>query len=257
MLTVKQLSKTFTQADGSQLRILDNLDFDVKTGEFVAILGHSGCGKTTFLKCLAGMESADSHPASTQTSLDSLTTGFVFQEARLLPWYSVEQNLQLAFKKTERHAPQTRERIQVALELVGLKNNLHCKPNQLSGGMAQRVAIARALCRQPDILFMDEPFSALDAMTRHKMQQELKRIRQQAHCAIVFITHDVEEAVTLADRIIVMDKGTFSHEYSATELTINDEKQLVQRIIQNSFQQQYDHNVNAHHGDLLCCQTQN
>ncbi len=231
MLSVNNLSKSFCHADGRQQHILNQLNFTVKAGEFVAILGKSGCGKTTFLKCLSGMSTFTS---GERIAAESLRSGYVFQEPRLLPWYNVEQNLQLAFNKKQRRSRETKIAIKKSLALTELSEYRSSYPDQLSGGLAQRAAISRALCRQPDILFMDEPFSALDALTRTNMQQELKRIQQQTGCAVVFITHDVNEAVNLADRILVMQSGHFSHEYFPQD-TAQDAAAISNTIITESF----------------------
>lgn len=233
MLSVTNLSKCFHHPQMGSSTVLDKLDLHIAAGEFVSVLGKSGCGKSTLLKCLAGMQQACSGAISTSSDL---ATGYVFQESRLLPWYTVEQNLQLAFAKPDRRSAQARSAIVQALELTGMSDKINCYPGQLSGGMAQRVAIARALCQKPKLLFMDEPFSALDALTRQNMQTELKRIHKQTRCSVVFITHDVREAVALSDRILVLEHGSFKHEYKV-DPNCMDRDQLTQTIIQHSFNQ--------------------
>ncbi|SON51170.1 ABC transporter ATP-binding protein [Vibrio tapetis] len=224
MLTIARLNKFFLNQQGQAESILHDINFELSQGEFVAIVGHSGSGKTTLLKCLAGLESCQSesfeyhHP---------ITTAVVFQEPRLLPHYSVEKNLRLAFAANRRNDQATDQCIHQQLSLVGLSDYADNFPSELSGGMAQRAAIARALCRKPDVLFMDEPFSALDIITRQTMQKELKTIHKTAQCSVIFITHDIQEAITLADRIVVMNKGRITEEFSGDTLS-NAEQRIVE-----------------------------
>lgn len=181
-----------------------NVSLTIHPGEFVCIVGGSGCGKTTLLRIVAGLET-DFEGA---VSLDacritgpSLERGVVFQEHRLLPWLTVRDNV--AFGKTGKHKTSS-PGISHYLDLVGLTDFAHAYPHQLSGGMSQRVAIARALAGRPEVLLLDEPFASLDALTRTRMQEELLRIWQAERTTVLLVTHDIEEAVFLADRVIIM-----------------------------------------------------
>lgn len=191
---------------GKPLQVLDANRFDVAPGEFVSILGPSGCGKTTLLRMIAGLEnnyngkiSLDGEPINTP----GLDRGIVFQEPRLLPWMCVTSNLEFAIPK-ERHKKQLVSQVQHLIHLVGLKGFEKAFPNQLSGGMAQRVALARALVNLPSLLLLDEPFGALDSRTRMTMQDELLRILHQERVTTLMVTHDVDEAAFLSDKIVIM-----------------------------------------------------
>lgn len=195
-----------------QLLALHDVQLTIDPGEFVCIVGGSGCGKTTLLRIIAGLE-ADFEGI---VSLDgrrvtgpNLDRGVVFQEHRLLPWLNVRDNV--AFGKTAKHKAAS-PGILHYLDLVGLTDFADAYPHQLSGGMSQRVAIARALAGRPEVLLLDEPFASLDALTRTRMQEELLRIWQAERTTVVLVTHDIEEAVFLADRIIIMSAqpGTVS-----------------------------------------------
>lgn len=205
-LQVNRLSKSF-RINGSTVTVLKDVEFDIAAGEFVVIVGASGSGKTTLLRILAGLEKGD---RGTVTVDGEPVTGvsseraMVFQEPRLLPWLTVEENIRFGLELQKRSGEDLRERTSEYLRLVGLENFRGAYPRQLSGGMAQRVGIARALATNPDILLLDEPFGALDAMKKMSMQQELERIWLEEQITMVMVTHDIEEAVYLADKIIVM-----------------------------------------------------
>lgn len=206
-LNIRDLTRSFSREDGSTLVVLDHLNLDVADKEFVCVLGSSGCGKTTLLRLIAGLD----QERDGQIILDgeemrgeSPKVGFVFQEYSLFPWRTVIDNIAfgLEMKGTRRE-----ERYRIAdhyLDLVGLKQFKNSYPSELSGGMRQRVAVARALALEPVLLLMDEPFGALDAQTRNMLQKELLDIWDKTKKTIVFITHSVDEAVFLADRIIVL-----------------------------------------------------
>jgi sulfonate transport system ATP-binding protein len=200
MLEISALSKHF---DGAAA--LDGVDFAVAQGEIVAILGTSGCGKSTLLRLVGGID----RPTSGEARLDgravtepSPQLGFVFQEPRLMPWLSVCDNV--AFGLAGMPQRQRRDLALAALDKVGLAGAAGLWPRQLSGGMAQRVAIARALVTRPSVLLLDEPFSALDAFTRLNLQQHLLEIWQHERPTMLFVTHDIDEALMLADRVIVL-----------------------------------------------------
>ena len=206
-LKIQDLSKSFTRDDGSEMAALDHLSLDIADKEFVCVLGSSGCGKTTLLRLIAGLD----QDREGQIILDgeemhgpSPKIGFVFQEYSLFPWRTVIDNIVFGLEmngvgREERY--RTAERY---LDLVGLKQFRNSYPSELSGGMRQRVAVARALALEPVLLLMDEPFGALDAQTRNMLQKELLEIWEKTRKTIVFITHSVDEAVFLADRIIVL-----------------------------------------------------
>ncbi len=177
--------------------IIDKLDLDVVPGEFVALLGRSGSGKTTLLRTLAGLDKLDGQDVAVPAS-----RAVVFQDARLLPWKGVWRNVALGLRGED-----VRERAQAALHEVGLGHRLDAWPLTLSGGEAQRVALARALVREPRLLLLDEPFAALDALTRMKMHALVLALWQAHRPAVMMVTHDVDEAMALADRVLVLDHG--------------------------------------------------
>jgi NitT/TauT family transport system ATP-binding protein len=206
-LEIHNLSQSFPRDDGSTLSVLENITFDVKDKEFVCILGSSGCGKTTLLRLIAGLDSATSGSIVLDGEMIRGTSpkiGYVFQEYSLFPWRSVIDNI--AFGLEMRGTPSD-ERNKIAesyLSLVNLTQFRDNYPSELSGGMRQRVAVARALALDPVLLLMDEPFGALDAQTRNMLQKELLDIWEKTKKTVIFITHSVDEAVFLSDRIIVL-----------------------------------------------------
>ena len=186
------------------LKVLDDVSIDIKKGEFVSVIGVSGCGKSTMLRIIGGLETPSNGEVlvyGKPVKKPSRKIGFVFQDHRLLPWLTVEQNIKLALDAKTKNA---NEIVEKYLHLVGLSKFIRAYPSQLSGGMAQRVAIARALANQPDILLLDEPFGALDAITRISMQQELQKIWKTEKITMILITHDISEAVFLGERVVVM-----------------------------------------------------
>lgn len=203
---IASLAKTFIKGR-RQISALEGFDLDVADGEFVCLLGPSGCGKTTVLRIIAGLESKTDGTVrlhDKEVSRSGSDRGMVFQEFALFPWRTVRRNIEFGLEI--KHVPETR-RLDISshlIELVGLKGFEDAHPKELSGGMKQRVAIARALANDPKVLLMDEPFGSLDAQTRNLMQKELLRIWSAARTTVLFVTHSVEEAVYLADRIVVM-----------------------------------------------------
>ena len=200
---LNQVNKSYPLQDDIQHIFLD-LTHDLPLDGITVLLGKSGCGKTTLLRLIAGLEQPDSGEITflKNSAAYQPKIGMVFQESRLFPWMSVAENI---FVSRETFSP---EEAIPYLELVGLDaRDLHSKPDALSGGMAHRVAIARALAFEPDILLMDEPFAALDYFTRMSLQQKLLEIQQKTGTAIIFVTHHVDEALLLANRILVLDKG--------------------------------------------------
>jgi len=204
-LAVENLRKTFL------VPVIDTLSFQVRDGEFVCLLGPNGCGKTTLLRIIAGIEHADSgsiylHGSELERGKPGThRVGYVFQEPRLLPWRTITGNVTLAVERVchvgRQEARATARRY---LKLVGLSDFEHYFPNHLSGGMQQRASIARALAVQPELLLMDEPFSALDPENRRILQDELRRIWQETGVTILFVTHNVDEALRLATRLLVL-----------------------------------------------------
>ena len=193
------------------LRALDGISFSVEPGEIVALLGPSGCGKTTALRIAMGLDKASS--GSVLVNGRAVTgcghdRGMVFQHAELLPWCTALENIKFALRMKGVAEPQLSEIANRNLELVGLGEAAQQRPHQLSGGMQQRVGIARALAIDPEILLMDEPFGALDSQTREVLQTELLTIHAKTRKTIVFVTHDLDEAVFLSDRVVVMATGT-------------------------------------------------
>ena len=197
-------NKSFT-VDGQKVDVLKDINLEVQEGEFIAIVGHSGCGKSTLLKIIAGLEKNDTGLVTVdgkEVNGPGMDRGMIFQEHRLFPWMSIEKNVQLGLKGLSKE-----EKTKLSdqyLELVKLSEFKKAYPSQLSGGMSQRAAIARSLVSQPEVLLLDEPFGALDALTKIELQEELLKIRERFHNTMLMVTHDIEEAVYLADRIVVM-----------------------------------------------------
>ena len=192
--------------------VFERVSFSVAKGEFVCIIGHSGCGKTTILNILAGLDRASSGTVlmdNREVAGPSLDRGVVFQGHALMPWLSVMRNIAFAVKsrRPEWNRIQVQTHCQKFIDLVGLTGAEHKKPAELSGGMKQRVGIARAFAIQPKMLLLDEPFGALDALTRGTIQDELLRICEATHQTVFMITHDVDEAILLADKILLMSNG--------------------------------------------------
>jgi sulfonate transport system ATP-binding protein len=187
--------------------VLDGVDLEIRAGEFVALLGRSGSGKSTLLRSLAGLDPA---PAGEVTVTGS--TSVAFQEPRLLPWRKVGENVGLALLNSPLRGTRT-EKAKLALEEVGLTDKRRAWPLSLSGGQAQRASLARALVSEPDLLLLDEPFSALDALTRIEMHRLVTQLWRRHQPAVLLVTHDVDEALTLADRVLVLDDGQVAHEW--------------------------------------------
>src|SRR5579885_2628667 len=210
-LAIRGLAKSF-QIDGRTHPVLARFDLDIEPGYFGLIVGESGSGKTTLLRIIAGLEAADRGSVAVNgRPVQGVGTErvMVFQDPRLLPWLTVRENI--GFGLALRHQPRqtVHRKVSAALQLVGLGPFAAAYPSQLSGGMAQRVGIARALVTDPEILLLDEPLGALDAMTRLRMQRELERLWQTNRLTMIMVTHDIEEAVYLADKIVVMSsEGT-------------------------------------------------
>jgi NitT/TauT family transport system ATP-binding protein len=204
-LTVEKVNMEFTQRGRRQL-VLDQIDLEIAAGEFFVIVGPSGCGKTTLLRILQGLVAPTGGRVAVggrTVSGPGIDRGFVFQQDALYPWRTVMNNIVFGLELQGVPRSGARKRAQVMVDLVGLKGFESYYPHELSGGMRQRVNLARALAIEPAILLMDEPFAALDALTRETMQQELLRISAAAGTTIVFITHQIDEAILLGDRVAV------------------------------------------------------
>jgi nitrate/nitrite transport system ATP-binding protein len=211
-ISIEGIAKRFPAAGGGITTVFEDLWLSMQRGDFTCIIGHSGCGKTTVLNILAGLD----QPSAGTVIVDnqaiegpSLDRAVIFQTHALLPWRSVMGNVSYAVSSKWRKwkAPRVRERAQKFIDLVGLTGAESKRPAELSGGMKQRVGIARALSIEPKIMLMDEPFSALDALTRGTLQDEVRRICLETGQTVFMITHDVDEAIYLADRIVLMTNG--------------------------------------------------
>ena len=209
VLDVQHLGRRFDGGSGP-IDALRDISFQVHRREFICIVGQSGCGKSTLARILAGLD----HPTSGQVLLDNTPVtgpgperGMVFQGYTLFPWLTVQRNIMFGLESRGMGPNEAAARALEWIDMIGLSTFAHAYPDQLSGGMKQRVAIARALANQPRVLLMDEPFGALDAQTRAKMQAHLLQIWQNVDVTIIFITHDLDEALYLADRVIVLGAG--------------------------------------------------
>jgi ABC-type nitrate/sulfonate/bicarbonate transport system ATPase subunit len=208
-ISFQQVGKQFPAADDGMLEVLRDVSFDVPAGDIVAIVGPSGSGKSTLLNMAAGLLTPDQGQVvvmgrPTSGAVDWGRVGYMFQDDRLLPWRVALGNVALALEAGAMPAAERTRRAGAVLDLVGLGGFAKSYPHQLSGGMRSRVALARSLVGEPDLLLMDEPFSRLDAQTRGSMHRELLRIHAMRRISILFVTHDVEEAVVLADHVVLM-----------------------------------------------------
>ncbi|MDY7066303.1 Aliphatic sulfonates import ATP-binding protein SsuB [Pseudomonas extremaustralis] len=215
-LQIRGLNKAY-RIEGRSLPVLQNIHLDVSPGEFVSIVGASGCGKSTLLRLIVGLEAeyeGDILLDGKRIAATSLERGIVFQDHRLFPWMTVSQNIALALKNHALSQAEKDRQVAEHIALVNLSGFENAYPHQLSGGMAQRAAIARALINKPKVLLLDEPLGALDALTRVHLQRELQRIWVQQRCTVIMVTHDIEEALYLGDRVIVMDAhpGRIKHQ---------------------------------------------
>lgn len=206
-ISIKDVDKTFYGNDNQPRQVLKTVNLDIKFGDFIAIVGPSGCGKSTLLKILAGLiplTSGEIAFPSLQKEGRTPNVGMVFQAPVLLPWRTILENLMVPAEILHHNKAEARKNALEMLEMVGLKGFENSYPRQLSGGMQSRVAISRGLLTQPDLLLMDEPFGALDALTREELTTELMRILAEKPKTVMFVTHSVQEAILLADRVLVM-----------------------------------------------------
>jgi nitrate/nitrite transport system ATP-binding protein len=225
-LSIENLTQRYPDGQGGMMTVFENASFGVEKGEFVVILGHSGCGKSTIMNILAGLAEPSSGVVvmdGREVSGPSLDRGVVFQNYSLLPWLSTLKNV--SFGVAARHPDWSKAKVldhsKQYLAMVGLEGDvIHRKPSQLSGGMRQRVSIARAFANHPKLLLLDEPFGALDALTRGTIQDELLKIWGDSGQTVFMITHDIDEAILLADRILLMTNGPFARVAESVEITI-------------------------------------
>jgi len=201
-IIIKDVDKIYQSSKGNTVQALNKINLSVDKGEFVSIIGPSGCGKSTLLRILAGLDSTTS--GEIIWGRNNKNIGFVFQDSTLLPWKNVYENTKFPLKAKKLDTPENLKKLDELIEFAGLKDFKKSYPYELSGGMKQRVSIIRALSYNPDLLLMDEPFGALDAMTRDKMNLELLRIWSERKKTVIFITHSISEAVFLSDRVVVM-----------------------------------------------------
>jgi sulfonate transport system ATP-binding protein len=203
-LIIKNLDKKF-EVNKMEVNVLNNVNIEIQSGEFICIVGHSGCGKSTLLKIIAGLLECNSGSVKLDGKIipePDIDVGMIFQEHRLFPWLTVKENVALGLDNLSRDE---RNRIvSEYLELVNLTGFETAYPHQLSGGMAQRASIARSLVNNPKVLLLDEPFGALDALIRIQMQQEILRIWEKEKTTMILVTHDIDEAIYLGDRVVVM-----------------------------------------------------
>ncbi len=210
-MIIRNLCKDYQVSD-RQLEVLRDLSLELDDHEITVVLGRSGCGKTTLLRLIAGLERADGGSVE-----QSGTVGVMFQEPRLMPWLTVTDNILFGLSGSERRKRQKHPKLTHLLELTGLIGFEKAFPSQLSGGMQQRTALARALAYEPDYLLMDEPFAALDHFTRRQMQAELLKIHSESKKGVLFVTHSIDEALTIGSRIIILENGGCKKEYSLKE----------------------------------------
>jgi nitrate/nitrite transport system ATP-binding protein len=225
-LSIERLTQKYPDGNGGEFTVFENASFGIEKGEFVCILGHSGCGKSTIMNILAGL----AEPTSGVVKMDgyalsgpSLDRGVVFQNYSLLPWLTALKNV--TFGVAARFPDWTKQQVEdhsiMFLEKVGLSGDaIYRKPSQLSGGMRQRVSIARAFANEPKLLLLDEPFGALDALTRGTIQEELLKVWSGTDQTVFMITHDIDEAILLADRILLMTNGPLARVAESVEITI-------------------------------------
>ncbi len=203
-IIIKNLDKTFSDNNHQEVQALKGINLKIKPGEFISILGRSGCGKSTLLRIISGLDTDYTGEVWLDSQIvkkPSLEKGLVFQDHRLFPWLTVAENIGYGVPDTQKNK---NDLIRDLIELVGLEGFADALPKQLSGGMAQRAAIARALANKPKVLLLDEPFGALDAMTRISMQEEILNIWDKEKITVILVTHDIEEAVYLGDRVVIL-----------------------------------------------------
>ena len=203
------VSKFYT-VEKETIKVLDGIDLEIPANKITIILGRSGCGKTTLLRLVSGLETFEQGEI---LGSEGNKNAYVFQEDRLMPWLNVKKNITFGIHKKDIDDA----KVEKIIQTVGLDKFSNAYPRQLSGGMKQRVSIARAFAYNPDFIMMDEPFSALDFFTREQMQNELLRINKTLKCSILFVTHSIDEALTLGDKIVILEKGVIKSQYEIDE----------------------------------------
>lgn len=254
---IRSIDKEFVAPDGGRNIVLKDINLEIKQGEFVSLIGHSGCGKSTLLNIVAGLETSTRGSVEVDGQLvrrPGLDRMVVFQNYSLLPWLTTWENIALAVNKAmpRKSRAERHHIIDTHLEMVGLKDAAAKKPGQLSGGMKQRVALARALAIKPKLLLLDEPFGALDALTRSSLQAELMRICDMSHITTIMVTHDVDEALLLSDRVVMMNNGpsatigqileiAFEYPRSLTDIVDYPEYQILRhQMLQFLYKQKHE-----------------
>lgn len=239
-IEIDHVDKIFPLANGGEYIALRNINLKIQKGEFISLIGHSGCGKSTLLNMVAGLSNA-THGGVILEGKEITEPGpdrmVVFQNYSLLPWLTVRQNIALAVNRVMCHFPEGERKaiVEENISIVGLKHAAHKKPGQLSGGMKQRVAIARALATKPKVLLLDEPFGALDALTRGNLQESLMRIVQENHVTCIMVTHDVDEALLLSDRVVMLTTGPEAHIGQVLEVPIPRPRQRLEVVNHPSY----------------------
>ncbi|MFN3657205.1 MAG: ABC transporter ATP-binding protein [Pseudolabrys sp.] len=247
ILEMRGVSKQF-ELQGQRIEALRDAHLSVNKGEFVCLIGASGCGKSTLLRIVAGFETPSRGEAlmwGTPIAGPGPERGMVFQDYGLFPWLSVRGNIGFGPSSRGRPAAEVKDTVDRFIELVGLQRFANAYPHQLSGGMKQRVAIARVLANDAEVVLMDEPFGALDAMTRERLQDELLDIWQRTGLTVLFVTHSIEEAIFLADRIVVMSPGPGRIE-SETAVTLQRPRDVVAADF-NDIRRQLSQQLHSHH----------
>jgi nitrate/nitrite transport system ATP-binding protein len=239
-LEIDHIDKSYSLDRGGAYIALKNIELRIKKGEFISLIGHSGCGKSTLLNIVAGLEQATTGGVildGRQVSSPGPDRMVVFQNYSLLPWKTVRQNIALAVDKVLENLPKGERRgiVEHNIDLVGLRHAADKKPKELSGGMKQRVAIARALATRPKVLLLDEPFGALDALTRGGLQEQLMRICQESHVTCIMVTHDVDEALLLSDRVVMLTNGPEAHIGQILEVPIPRPRQRMEVVKHPSY----------------------
>ena len=248
-LEIENLSQRFPQPDSSELMtVFEGVDVTINKGEFVCLIGHSGCGKSTILNVLAGLATpTDGNVIMDNKEINgpSLDQGVIFQNHSLLPWLSARDNVMFAVRARWPNWSKAKrlEHAERYLHMVGLDHAMDRKPAQLSGGMRQRVGIARAFAIEPKLLLMDEPFGALDALTRGVIQEELLKIWSETHQTVFMITHDVDEAILLSDRILLMSNGPYAQIAESVPITIERPRTRTEIIHHPDYYQIRNHLV--------------
>lgn len=229
LISVRDLGLEY-QTGSKRLKVLENVDLHVDYGDFVCVLGPSGCGKTSLLRIVAGYE----QPSSGEVTINgekhkgpNADIGVVFQQANLFPWLSIEKNIEFGLKMKKLSKLERKAIVPKYLNMVGLSPFSSLLPHELSGGMKQRAQIARTLATEPKVILMDEPFSALDSITRQDLQEQLRKLWKQTNKTIIFITHDVDEAIFLGNRIITING-------SPGKITLNLDNPLYERVVEGS-----------------------